>query len=90
MKEGLSIKTQCIDCYKGGVLMGVSFFRGGRPFQGVAYLTKSEKEQFINRWNKWEEKLWTAAYQDLLEKLDPNETCKANITLKEKKDLLLK
>jgi hypothetical protein len=70
--------------------MGVLFFRDGRPFQGVSELPDNEQEQFINRWNKWEEKLWKTAYQDLLEKIDPNETCKVNITLKEKKDLLLK
>jgi hypothetical protein len=90
MKEGLSTLSTRIKWYKGGVKMGVVFFRKGQPFQSVNKLPESEQEQFITRWNKWEEKLWHAAYQHLLEKFDPNESMKVEILPKGKSDLPIK
>jgi hypothetical protein len=52
----------------------VTFFRNGQPFQRVTQLTPSEQEQFINRWNKWEAKIWSSAYESLHESLDPKKS----------------
>jgi hypothetical protein len=68
---------------KQGLEKQVTFFRNGQSFQKVEELPSSDQELFIDRWNKWETKIWSSAFESLHQSLDPKKTMTLAVHRKE-------
>ncbi|MGM0807378.1 MAG: hypothetical protein ACQET8_21980 [Bacillota bacterium] len=61
----------------------VTFFQNGQAFQTLNELASSEQNDFIDRWNKWEERVWRSAYESIHETLDPKKTMTLSVLRRE-------